>query len=65
MNAHQEAAYGGAGTARWGDLSASEEARDSVVLLPLHHELSEQDQDRVIEHLSAPARRSLSAAQPA
>ena len=53
MNAHQEAAYAGTGTF---DLPASEDARDSVVLLPLHHELTEQDQDRVIGLLRSPAR---------
>jgi perosamine synthetase len=52
MNSHQEQAY--TGTADF-DLPASEDARDSVVLLPLHHELTEQDQDRVIERLRSPA----------
>jgi dTDP-4-amino-4,6-dideoxygalactose transaminase len=51
MNAHQEAAYAGTDTF---DLPASEDARDAVVLLPLHHELTEQDQDRVIEMLRSP-----------
>jgi len=53
MNAHQEAAY--ASTATF-DLPESEAARDSVVLLPLHHELTEQDQDRAITALREPAR---------
>jgi dTDP-4-amino-4,6-dideoxygalactose transaminase len=53
MNAHQEAAYAGTGEF---ELPESEAARDSVVLLPLHHELTEDEQDRVIEGLKAPAR---------
>jgi len=52
MNSHQEAAYAGTGAF---DLPASEAARDAVVLLPLHHELTEQDQDRVIRRLRSPA----------
>jgi dTDP-4-amino-4,6-dideoxygalactose transaminase len=57
MNAHQEAAYAGLGSP---SLPASEDARDSVVLLPLHHELTEQDQDRIVELLKSPAGRSAS-----
>lgn len=52
MNSHQESAYAGAGAF---DLRVSEDARDSVMLLPLHHELTEQDQDRVIDRLRSPA----------
>jgi dTDP-4-amino-4,6-dideoxygalactose transaminase len=63
MNSHQEAAYAGTGAARWADLSVSEEARDSVVLLPLHHELTEQDQDRVISALTAPVQAGVAATQ--
>jgi dTDP-4-amino-4,6-dideoxygalactose transaminase len=58
MNAHQEAAYAGT---RPFDLPESESARDSVVLLPLHHELTEQDQDRVITALRQPARTAVAA----
>ena len=60
MNAHQEAAYAGTDTF---DLPASEEARDSVVLLPLHNELTEQDQDRVIALLRAPSRTAVAVAE--
>lgn len=45
MNAHQEAAYVGAGPFR---LPASEAARDGTVLLPLYHSLTDADQDYVI-----------------
>lgn len=51
MNAHQEAAY--AGAARF-PLPESEQARDSVVLLPLYESLSEAEQDRVLAVLRDP-----------
>jgi dTDP-4-amino-4,6-dideoxygalactose transaminase len=48
MNAHREAAYP-AGTWRAaGSLTRSEEAQDSAIALPLFHDLSDEDQDRVI-----------------
>jgi len=51
MNSHQEKAY--AGEAH-GPLVESEKARDSVVLIPLFHAMSDQDQERVIEGLKQP-----------
>jgi dTDP-4-amino-4,6-dideoxygalactose transaminase len=60
MNAHQEPAYAGTGAF---DLPVSEDARDWIVLLPLHHELTEQDQDRVIELLRSPVRAAVAAAR--
>ena len=48
MNCHQEGAYAGAGPY---DLQVSEEARDSVVLLPLYHTLTAEEQQLVIDHL--------------
>jgi dTDP-4-amino-4,6-dideoxygalactose transaminase len=51
MNAHQEPAYRHEG---W-ILSHSEEARDSVILLPLHTLMTDIDQDYVIEALQAVA----------
>jgi dTDP-4-amino-4,6-dideoxygalactose transaminase len=51
MNAHQEAAYAATGAARRALLQESEAARDAVVLLPLYHDMTEQDQDRVVEPL--------------
>jgi dTDP-4-amino-4,6-dideoxygalactose transaminase len=51
MNAHQEGAYSGCET----PLPHSEQARDCVILLPLHPTMSIEDQDRVIDHLRAPA----------
>ncbi len=45
MCAHREAAYPGP----WTGLQQSERAQDEVVLLPLFHELSEHDMERVAE----------------
>jgi dTDP-4-amino-4,6-dideoxygalactose transaminase len=49
MNAHQEAAYAGAGPFR---LPESEAARDNTVLLPLYHSMTDDEQDYVIEQLT-------------
>jgi dTDP-4-amino-4,6-dideoxygalactose transaminase len=48
MNAHQEAAYAAAGPYF---LPESEAARDSVVLLPLFHSMTDAEQDYVIDAL--------------
>ncbi|MCI0702911.1 MAG: DegT/DnrJ/EryC1/StrS family aminotransferase, partial [Planctomycetia bacterium] len=48
MNAHQELAYANSGPY---NLSASESARDEVILLPLFHSMTDADQDYVIELL--------------
>jgi dTDP-4-amino-4,6-dideoxygalactose transaminase len=48
MNSHQEPAYA---DVRHGALPQSEAARDSVILLPLHGCMSNEDQTRVIEQL--------------
>jgi dTDP-4-amino-4,6-dideoxygalactose transaminase len=51
MNAHREAAYP-AGTWRAaGSLRESEHAQDSGIVLPLFHQLTEPDQDRVIDQV--------------
>lgn len=55
MNAHREAAYP-AGTWRaGGSLEESEVARDTAIVLPLFHQLTEADQDRVIDELTRAA----------
>lgn len=51
MNAHQEPAYADEG---W-SLSNSEQARDSVILLPLYAQMTDDEQDYVIEALQAVA----------
>jgi len=56
MNAHREAAYP-AGTWRAaGPLDRSEQAQNTSMVLPLYHQMMEEDQDRVIEALSAAIR---------
>jgi dTDP-4-amino-4,6-dideoxygalactose transaminase len=52
MNAHRERAYP-AGTWRAASgLSQSETAQDTTVILPLFHQLTEEDQDRVVDTVS-------------
>jgi perosamine synthetase len=53
MNAHQEAAY--RRPQAW-DLPHSEAARDGVILLPLHHSLTDGEQAYIIEQLRTLAR---------
>jgi dTDP-4-amino-4,6-dideoxygalactose transaminase len=53
MNAHQEQSYGDVPAPR---LPHSEAARDAVILLPLHAELSREDQSHVIAAIEAAAR---------
>jgi dTDP-4-amino-4,6-dideoxygalactose transaminase len=49
MNVHREAAYPD-GTWRAGSgLSHSDEAQDTTVILPLYHQLTQEDQDRVVD----------------
>jgi dTDP-4-amino-4,6-dideoxygalactose transaminase len=58
MNVHREGAYP-AGTWRAGSaLTRGEEAQDTAVILPLYHQLTEEDQDRVIEAVAAAIGRS-------
>jgi perosamine synthetase len=52
MNSHQEAAYADLGPQR---LPHSEEARDNVILLPLYHTMTNEEQDYVIEQIQGVA----------
>ena len=55
MNAHLEAAYP-AGTWRAaGSLQESEAAQDAAIVLPLFHQLTEADQDRVVDEFARAA----------
>jgi len=55
MNAHREAAYP-AGTWRAaGSLQESEAAQDAAIVLPLFHQLTEADQDRVVDEFARAA----------
>jgi perosamine synthetase len=53
MNAHREAAYP-AGTWRQGgaDLRRSEEAQETAIVLPLFHDITDEEQARVVEALT-------------
>jgi dTDP-4-amino-4,6-dideoxygalactose transaminase len=53
MNIHQEASYASLGRQR---LPHSEAARDNVILLPLHYELTAEDQAYIIDQLHGLAR---------
>jgi dTDP-4-amino-4,6-dideoxygalactose transaminase len=48
MCAHREKSY--AGTCRF-DLSESEKAQDHCIILPLYHQMTENEQDYVAKHL--------------
>ncbi len=53
MNSHREAAYP---TGTWrasGSLIESETVQDTAIVLPLFHQLTESDQDRVIDELKS------------
>ena len=51
MNAHQEPAYPPGTWREAGGLAVSERARDSAIILPLYHQMTHADQDRVIDAL--------------
>jgi dTDP-4-amino-4,6-dideoxygalactose transaminase len=51
MNAHREPAYP-AGTWRAaGTLTQSERAQDTVIILPLYHQMTDEQQQRVVASL--------------
>jgi dTDP-4-amino-4,6-dideoxygalactose transaminase len=51
MNAHREPAYP-AGTFRAaGSLTRGERAQDTAIVLPLYHQMSDEDQQRVVAAL--------------
>jgi dTDP-4-amino-4,6-dideoxygalactose transaminase len=52
MNAHRERAYPARTWRTAGSLSRSEEAQDTSVILPLFHQLTEEDQDRVVDTIA-------------
>jgi dTDP-4-amino-4,6-dideoxygalactose transaminase len=56
MNAHREAAYPPGTWRAAGPLRSSEKAQETSIVLPLYHQMTEQDQDRVVEALSAAIR---------
>jgi dTDP-4-amino-4,6-dideoxygalactose transaminase len=55
MNAHREAAYPAGTWLAAGSLQESEAAQDAAIVLPLFHQLTEADQDRVADELARAA----------
>jgi len=53
MNAHREGAYSATTWRSSGSLRHSEAAQETTIVLPLFHQLTESDQDRVIGELNA------------
>jgi len=58
MNAHREAAYPPGTWRAAGPLDRSEQAQNTSIVLPLYHQMTEEDQDRVIEAFTASIRES-------
>lgn len=53
MNVHREASYPEGSWRAGSTLAHSEEAQDTAIVLPLYHQLTEADQDRVVATLEA------------
>ena len=53
MNIHREPAYASGWREAPGGLTRSERAQDTTIILPLFHEMTEADQDRVVSVLRA------------
>jgi dTDP-4-amino-4,6-dideoxygalactose transaminase len=61
MNAHREPAYPPGSWRAAGSLTRGEQAQDSVIVLPLYHQMTGEEQDRVVSTLAratAPVRSS-------
>ena len=56
MNVHREASYPEGSWRAASGLTHSEDAQETAIVLPLYHQLTEDDQDRVIESLEAAIR---------
>jgi dTDP-4-amino-4,6-dideoxygalactose transaminase len=56
MNVHREASYPEGSWRAAAGLTHSEDAQETTIVLPLYHQLTEDDQDRVIEALAAAIR---------
>jgi perosamine synthetase len=56
MNAHREPAYPPGSWRAGSTLNRSERARDTAIVLPLYHQLTEDEQDRVVDALAEAVR---------
>jgi dTDP-4-amino-4,6-dideoxygalactose transaminase len=52
MNAHREPAYPPGSWRAAGALTRGEEAQDTVIVLPLYHQMTDEDQERVVAALT-------------
>jgi dTDP-4-amino-4,6-dideoxygalactose transaminase len=53
MNVHRELSYPPDSWRAGSGLARSERAQDTTLVLPLYHQLTEEDQDRVVNTLSS------------
>jgi dTDP-4-amino-4,6-dideoxygalactose transaminase len=51
MNAHREPAYPAGSWRAPGPLTRGEQAQDTAIVLPLYHQMTDEDQQRVIAAL--------------
>ena len=56
MNVHREASYPEGSWRAASSLTHSEDAQETAIVLPLYHQLTEDDQDRVVDALAAAIR---------
>ena len=56
MNVHREASYPRGSWRAGSALALSEEAQDTAIVLPLYHQLTDDDQDRVVEAIQSAIR---------
>ncbi|HKH74101.1 MAG TPA: DegT/DnrJ/EryC1/StrS family aminotransferase [Vicinamibacterales bacterium] len=62
MNAHREPAYPAGSWRAAGSLTRGEHAQDTVIVLPLYHQMTDEDQQRVVAALRRAVSPALSAA---
>jgi len=63
MNAHREPAYPPGSWRATGPLTRGEQAQDTVIVLPLYHQMTDEDQQRVVAALRRAVSSALSAVE--
>ena len=63
MNAHREPAYPAGSWRAAGPLTRGEQAQDTVIVLPLYHQMTDEDQQRVVAALTRAVSPALSAVE--
>jgi len=56
MNVHREQSYPPGSWRAGSGLTRSEDAQETAIVLPLYHQLTEEDQDRVVATLASAIR---------